>query len=278
MLDNLLKKVEAEYYRCEDKICCLYHAEECTWELIAKAIKYGNIHLKIGDHVTTGLKDGRAMDFVLVDKPKGYYRFDSRDCFAQRDKFETSSENGYIGSGIRRYMDTELFDILPDDLKNIITPVIRKSLTHDENFFEDEFKIFLPDASELFVNRSNCNTCLYDDLEPYTQIEYYAFRKNRVKGRMKEADWDEKYRCFVESNRAHLMSRLGRCEACETSAESCVSYWTASPNYHAAGNVKVFYDREEPEMVCCLDTGYPSGSKGRFLYVPMCFCIKSYSD
>ena len=141
----------------------------------------------LGDQLMITLKDGRKAMFILTQIDGDCYRFDSRDCVgssAWNDKDDNSG--GYPGSKVKQYVDNDLWELLPDELKEIIVPTVRKCKVGDEEI-EFRAELFLPAASEIF-EPDNC----YGDKGIYEQMEYYKDTRNRIRldaENPNETDW-----------------------------------------------------------------------------------------
>ena len=163
-------------------------------ELIA-GIRSGDIEFAVGSTITTRLKSGKDVDFVVTDMDEAAYRFESRDCLG-----------AYIPmTKIEKFM-RETWDDLPDALRDVIMDTERYFKDgHGEEQSETR-KLFLPAASEIFPP----DEC-YGDEGLYTQMDWYKDLHNRVRAFEKggKADWYwtqsrysgyTTYWCYVTSN------------------------------------------------------------------------------
>lgn len=139
--------------------------------------------MKIGDIITEKTLDGEEMDLVVVDMGPGWARFESKDCLPVEVAYNQNNRNagGFADSDVKRYLNEEVFNSLPEELRNVIAEVERKQ----ENGKSSLCRLFLPTESELFGD------CCYSEDDTYSQIEYYKDRRNRIKCNRKggSPDW-----------------------------------------------------------------------------------------
>ena len=145
-----------------------------SWRDISEGIKNGSVIMKIGDIVTCNLPHGRIADFIVTDITNEYVRFESKDCIG-----DCISHSYTID-----YLNSILWNILPEELQNVISTVKRKGIK-DGNEFEYECKLFIPSASEVFED----DMCK-GDKGLYKQLEWYKDRRHRMKGQNREEDTD----------------------------------------------------------------------------------------
>lgn len=154
-----------------------------TWKEIEEAIKSG-AEIKAGDYKKDNIVGGQNFTMVVTDVTNEYVRFESRDCVGEEVEWneDGSTKGGYPFSDIHKYLNKELFQRLPEELKNVIGLAERKTLQDGE---EKSFNalLFLPAASEVF-GEDDC----YGDEGLYEQLEYYKDRKHRMKGKAEGED------------------------------------------------------------------------------------------
>lgn len=154
-----------------------------TWKEIEEAIKSG-AEIKAGDYKRDKMADGQNFTMVVTDVTNEYVRFESRDCVGEEVEWneDGSTKGGYPFSDIHKYLNKELFQRLPEELKNVIGLAERKTLQDGE---EKSFNalLFLPAASEVF-GEDDC----YGDEGLYEQLEYYKDRRHRMKGKAEGED------------------------------------------------------------------------------------------
>lgn len=154
-----------------------------NWEELAQKIKDNTSGLKVGNIITEKTLGGEEMDLVVVDMGPGWARFESKDCLPVEVAYNQNNRNagGFADSDVKRYLNEEVFNNLPEDLRNVIAEVERKQ----ENGKSSLCRLFLPTESELFGD------CCYSEDSTYSQIEYYKDRRNRIKCNRKggSPDW-----------------------------------------------------------------------------------------
>ena len=176
-----------------------------NWEELAQKIKDNTSGLKVGDIITEKTLDGEEMDLVVVDMGPGWARFESKDCLPVEVAYNQNNRNagGFADSDVKRYLNEEVFNNLPEDLRNVITEVERKQ----ENGESSLCRLFLPTESELFGD------CCYSEDGTYSQIEYYKDRRNRIKCNRKGGSpdwyWTASVRSGSSAHCVHVTSHGG---------------------------------------------------------------------
>lgn len=75
--------------------------------------------LKVGDEIAETLKDGREVTFVVMDDGV----MGLKDCLGYHRMNDTwTNKGGWLKTEMRRYLNEEVVDLLPDDLRAIIKP------------------------------------------------------------------------------------------------------------------------------------------------------------
>lgn len=163
----------------KDEIVITRHTEELvTWRTIAADIKEHSEIFSMGDIVRTVLKNGEILEWGITEVTDKYIRFDARDCIADSDycmNREWTNKGGVAESEMQEYLNTTIWGILPDDLKEVISETDRKYMDGDE-IKQYRTKLFLASASEVFSE-----DCCHGESGLYEQMEYYKDRHNRVK-------------------------------------------------------------------------------------------------
>lgn len=172
-----------------------------NWEELAQKIKDNTSGLKVGDIITEKTLDGEEMDLVVVDMGPGWARFESKDCLPVEAAYNQNNRNagGFADSDVKHYLNEEVFNNLPEDLRNVIAEVERKQ----ENGKSSLCRLFLPTESELFGD------CCYSEDGTYSQIEYYKDRRNRIKCNRKGGSPDWYWTASVGSGGSTYCVRVG---------------------------------------------------------------------
>lgn len=156
----------------------MHKSKLIAWENLADS-------LQLYDGFGCDLSDGNRATFVLINESDEYLTFCSKDCMTRHCMNDNASNKGGIAaSEMQKYLDTEIWNLLPDELKNIISVTRRKYKDGDQTK-EFDTKLFLLSASEVF-EKDDC----YGEEELYSQIDYFKDERNRVKCKDKEtAHW-----------------------------------------------------------------------------------------
>lgn len=172
-----------------------------NWEELAQKIKDNTSGLKVGNIITEKTLGGEEMDLVVVDMGPGWARFESKDCLPVEVAYNQNNRNagGFADSDVKRYLNEEVFNNLPEDLRNVIAEVERKQ----ENGKSSLCRLFLPTESELFGD------CCYSEDGTYSQIEYYKDRRNRIKCNRKGGSPDWYWTASVGSGCSTLCVHVG---------------------------------------------------------------------
>lgn len=186
-----------------------------TWKEIEETIKSG-AEIKVGDYKKDNMTDDQNFTMVVTDVTNEYVRFESQNCVGEEVEWneDGSTKGGYPFSDIHKYLNKELFQRLPEELKNVIGLAERKTLQDGE---EKSFKalLFLPAASEVF-GEDDC----YGDEGLYEQLEYYKDRRHRMKGKAEGEDTCAWWLASVGSGFST--------SACGVGSYGHASYWNAS--------------------------------------------------
>lgn len=131
-------------------------------------------HFEIGDEISDMLKTGEEVVFVVVGKDMyqpGDVIFGLKDCLKDTHCMnpEWTNEGGWTASDMRKYLSTEVFEQLPDDLQAIIKP----------RMIQDSFdRIWLFSEMEIFGDEDWTEK----DADRGAQMPYFRRKGNRVKG------------------------------------------------------------------------------------------------
>ena len=94
--------------------------------------------LKVGDEITETLEDGREVVFVVMDY--GVIGLKGLLGWHQMNKTWTN-KGGWLASDMRRYLNEEVIELLPDDLLAAIKP---------RKFGDEEDRLWLFSEVEIF--------------------------------------------------------------------------------------------------------------------------------
>lgn len=148
--------------------------------------------LKVGDEITETLEDGREVVFVVMDY--GVIGLKGLLGWHQMNKTWTN-KGGWLASDMRRYLNEEVIELLPDDLLAAIKP---------RKFGDEEDRLWLFSEVEIFGEH-----IWGAGDEGDKQLEYFKNPINRVKfDEDGDASWwwerspiasDSNYFCSVSS-------------------------------------------------------------------------------
>lgn len=156
--------------------------------------KFDRSALNVGDEIAETLKDGREVVFVVMDNGVtglrdllGYHRMNN----------EWTNKGGWAASEMRRYLNEEVIELLPDELRAIIKP---RSIQGNEDM------LWLFSEMEIFGEHDWTE----NDPDRGEQLEYFKNPANRVKvDEDGDANWwwersprasDSDSFCYVSSN------------------------------------------------------------------------------
>ncbi len=152
--------------------------KETTWKDIAEACKTGKAAetLNVGDIISIVLKNGENMRIAVAGintYAENEVVFAFKDILSEEHYMNENctNEGGYEASDMAAYLDTEIFNLLPDDLQE----VIKERRGH---------KLWLFSRREVF-GEDGRYICPEEDVF----LPYYKDADNRVKTRDGETDW-----------------------------------------------------------------------------------------
>ena len=124
-------------------------------------------NLKVGDKIPVSLLDGEKVEIVAIAECEQGVVCTFRDCLSQYRSMNKShtTEGGYFGSDMRRFLNEELAERFPVD--------IRSRLVEDEN--GDYLRLFT--EKEVFGFNEYAEENESNEVQ---QIEYFKDRHNRI--------------------------------------------------------------------------------------------------
>lgn len=174
--------------------------EETNWGKVKELVAAGS--LKVGDEISDNLLTGQKMVYVVADITEEEVKFASKDLLAERVVWNENGRNtgGFKESDLCRYLNEEVWAILPEELKAVISE--RECLQivkgKEERFM---LKLWLPSEFEVFGDS------WASEVEEGQQFELFKDPRNRVKFDQdgERASWwllsvcagDSAYACFV---------------------------------------------------------------------------------
>lgn len=157
-----------------------------------KSLCYGsNVPFSVGDGKKITLKDGSEYVVEIIgfkhdelsdaDKQVSGVTFCFRELLGKDDdggmymNAECTNKGGWKDTERRIWLNDEFFNLLPDDLADAISPVVKKTC-NGEKVVETVDKIFLPSEVEIFGKTE------YSGEGEGKQYEFFKYWRNRVKG------------------------------------------------------------------------------------------------
>ena len=184
--------------------------EETNWGQVKELVAAGS--LKVGDEISDNLLTGQKMVYVVADITEEEVKFVSKDLLAERVVWNENgrSTGGFKESDLCRYLNEEVWAILPEELKAVISE--RECLQIVEGK-EERFmlKLWLPSEFEVFGDS------WASEVEEGQQFELFKDPRNRVKFDQdgERANWwllsvsagRSAFACFVSSGGGASYSR-----------------------------------------------------------------------
>ena len=144
---------------------------------LSEAGKLGEV-LKSGDNIPVTLKNGEKVSFDIGRDESGKIYFIMHNCLKERKPMngDWTNKGGWEESEIRRYLNEEVIELLPDELKKVIKPT-KIVQVWDGKRRETEDKLFLLSRTQVFGKYEN-----YEAIEPSdSQIDIFENQRERVK-------------------------------------------------------------------------------------------------
>ena len=148
--------------------------EETDWGQVKELVAAGS--LKVGDEISDNLLTGQKMVYVVADITEEEVKFVSKDLLPERVVWNENGRNtgGFKESDLCRYLNEEVWAILPEELKAVISE--RECLQIVEGKEECfMLKLWLPSEFEVFADS------WASEVEEGQQFEIFKDPRNRVK-------------------------------------------------------------------------------------------------
>ena len=188
----------------------------------AEAGRLGEV-LKSGDNIPVTLKNGEEVSFDVGKDESGKIYFVMHNCLKEKKPMNVSRTNkgGWEKSDIRRYLNEEVIELLPDELRKIIKPT-KIVQVWDGKRRETEDKLFLLSRTQIFGKNRD-----YESIEPNNSlIDIFENQRERVK-ECKELE--EVYYWWLRSPYSSYSGDFCYVDTCGT-----VNYDNASYSYGVA--------------------------------------------
>lgn len=155
--------------------------ERTDWAQVAAMAAGGG--LKVEDEIHDELTTGEKITYAVAHITEKEVLFVSKNCMEQRVKWSERGYNtgGFIRSSLCRYLNTTVWDILPEELKAVISE--RECLQIVEGKEERyPLKLWLPTEYEVFGDD------WASEAQEGQQFEIFKDPRNRVKMAGEEGD------------------------------------------------------------------------------------------
>ena len=144
---------------------------------LAEAGKLGEV-LKSGDNIPVTLKNGDEVSFDVGKDESGKIYFVMHNCLKETKPVNEvwTNKGGWEESAMRRYLNEEVIELLPDELQKMIKPT-KIVQVWDGKRRETEDKLFLLSITQVFGKDE-----LYEPIEPDdSPIDIFESPRRRVK-------------------------------------------------------------------------------------------------
>lgn len=144
---------------------------------LSEAGKLGEV-LKSGDNIPVTLKNGEEVSFNVGKDESGKIYFVMHNCLKEKKPMNSkwTNKGGWEESDMRRYLNEEVIELLPDELREIIKPTKIVQIW-DGKRRETEDKLFLLSRTQIFGKHEN-----YKAIEPNDSlIDIFENQRERVK-------------------------------------------------------------------------------------------------
>ena len=191
-----------------------------TWQDLADAVKDGSSGLKVGDEIAgVEMKDGQiiTLQVAWVAADETAVKLISKNCLKEEYRMneERTNEGAFPASDLFKRLQTEIFELLPDDLAAVVADETRKQMI-DGEVVEYTCKLWLPTEKE--IHGKNWTGA---DEEGVEQLPIFKDRRNRIKKLGDDAEYTDWYWCDspTASNTTYF---------CNVSSDGLAGYDSAS--------------------------------------------------
>ena len=152
---------------------------QTSWAELKEAAEAGKLTemLHSGDTLGITLKNGEDVVLVVGQDQNGNVFFVTQDCLREEHRMNRDATNrgGWAATEMRRYLNSDVLALLPDDLQAVIKPTTIVQIV-DGKRVETQDKLFCLSATQVFGNGS------WTSREPEdTQLDIFRREKDRVK-------------------------------------------------------------------------------------------------
>lgn len=162
----------------------------CTWDTLSLAAGRGHLgdYLDEGDLIPIRLSDGELVELRVSFDENGKCFFVTESCLCVPHRMSpiASTAGGWECCEMRRYLNTEIFNQLPEDLKRVIVPtkIVQQDIGDDGIWRETKDKLFLFSTGQVFGLEAD-----EQPINPRTgEAQISCFKKRRGRIKFNEAD------------------------------------------------------------------------------------------
>jgi hypothetical protein len=150
-----------------------------SWEELKKLAYTPNLGsvIQSGDMIPVTMKNGEEIVLKVTRDETGKTFFIMDACMMDSHYMSPSDFNngGWANSALRKYLNAEVFGLLPDDLQAVIVPTTIVQIVGGKRI-ESEDKLFLLSKTQVFGRND------WSDNEPQdTQLDCFQQPKDRMK-------------------------------------------------------------------------------------------------
>lgn len=151
--------------------------KEMPWKVIVDLINRGEAAavLQVEDVLTDTMKDGTQIAFEVAHIAEDVVYFITKDCSEEMQmNTQVTNWGGWKETGLRKYMNSDMLNQMPDDLKEVIAErTIRQVIGGKEYISQD--KLWIPSVTEVFGEIGE------DVEEDGFQFDIFKDRAKRIK-------------------------------------------------------------------------------------------------
>ena len=161
-----------------------------SWSEILKIVQEGNAkeHFSLGDTFPVSMSDGTKLTFEIaaINLSGNNLIFVMKDCMSFEKCLNGeriySEKEGWKNCDMRKYLNEDIFSMLPEDLQNVISPrTLIQSIYGKRYMVED--KIWIPSQSEMFESIPDVADAGDEHFPLYKTIE------SRIKNKDGKPSW-----------------------------------------------------------------------------------------
>lgn len=148
-----------------------------TWEKLKVAADNGTLNtiVRSGDIIPVTLGNHERLKFAVTrdESGKTYFVLTNKMRTERQMNNEPTAEGGWAACDMRRYLNEEVFALLPDELQSVVAPTKIVQIMRDKRI-ESTDKLFLLSSTQVF------GKFIYSEQEPEdSQLDWFSNRQRR---------------------------------------------------------------------------------------------------